>query len=264
MRRILSLLPLLLFCLPSRGERPLRIALVQCHPPGTEVAATLDALEGRILRRCRRADLIVLPELFATGCRMTRGGLGFGRAEAAPYYDTIRSRMSRWAARTGATVVGSAVFCDGERYYNRLIAARPDGSFARYDKHNVFKRGGFTPGEERLTLCCRGVRVVPMICYDLRFGEWSRRSDAADYDLLLYIAAWPASRREEWERLLRERAIENGTCTVGVGFCGTDANGFPFAGASQALLPDGKRRCRAGDRPRIRTVRLPVGTPKSR
>ncbi|MDE5707470.1 MAG: nitrilase [Alistipes sp.] len=264
MLRFLSLLTLLLpLCLPASGARPLRIALVQCQPPGTEVAATLDGIERRI-RRCRRADLIVLPELFATGCRMTRDGIGFSRAEAAPCYDTIRTRMSRWAARTGATVIGSAVFFDGERYYNRLIAAHPDGGFSHYDKHNVFKRGGFSPGEERLTILCRGVRIVPLICYDLRFGQWSRRSDTADYDLLLYIAAWPASRREEWERLLRERAIENGTCVAGVGFCGTDANGFSFAGASQALLPDGRRSYRAGDAPRVRTVRLPVGTPNSR
>lgn len=261
MLRLLSFLSLLLACLSANGARPLRVALVQCPPPGTCVAATLDRLDSRI-RRCRRADLIVLPELFATGCRMTRGGSGFSRAEAAPHYATIRTRMSLWAARTGAIVVGSAVFFDGEHYYNRLIAAHPDGSFSHYDKHNVFKRGGFTPGDRHLTFLCCGVRVVPMICYDLRFGEWSRRSPDTDYDLLLYLAAWPASRRAEWERLLRERALENGTSVVGVGFCGTDANGFPFAGASRAILPDGKIRYRAGDAPCVRTVRLPVPAPK--
>lgn len=258
MRRLFLSILVLIFSLPAEGSRVLRLALIQTPPPGTGVTASLDRIEKEVLR-CRRADLVVLPELFATGCRMKPDGVGLSRSEAALHYDTIRTRMSRWSVRTGASIVGSAVCEEEGLHYNRLIVARPDGTFVCYDKHNVFKRGGFTPGRKRLRFDCHGVRIVPLICYDLRFDEWSRRTPCFDYDLLLYIAAWPASRGDEWDRLLRERARENDIPVVGVNFCGKDADGLSFAGASQVLMPDGRIRYRAGRRSVTKIVRLKIG-----
>ncbi|VFS67523.1 C-N hydrolase family amidase [Raoultella planticola] len=53
----------------------------------------------------------------------------------------------------------------------------------------------------------RGWRILPLVCYDLRFPVWSRNHN--DYDLALYVANWPAPRSLHWQSLLVARAIEN-------------------------------------------------------
>jgi omega-amidase len=75
------------------------------------------------------------------------------------------------------------------------------------------------------------------VCYDLRFPVFSR--NLGDYDLLLYVANWPAVRRSHWRQLLIARAIENQACVVGVNRIGSDPNGIEYAGDSLAIAGDG-------------------------
>ena len=89
----------------------------------------------------------------------------------------------------------------------------------------------------------RGWRICPLVCYDLRFPVFSRNRIIAqregelelDYDLLLYVANWPAPRHEAWRTLLRARAIENLACVVGVNRAGNDGNGHPYLGGSAVI-----------------------------
>jgi omega-amidase len=84
----------------------------------------------------------------------------------------------------------------------------------------------------------RGWRICPLVCYDLRFPVFARnrfdRSNpgALDYDLLVFVANWPAVRQRAWETLLRARAIENLAWVAGVNRVGTDGNGVAHAGGS--------------------------------
>ena len=80
-----------------------------------------------------------------------------------------------------------------------------------------------------------------MICYDLRFPVWSRNK--GDYDCLLYIANWPAPRREAWKILLRARAHENQAYVIGVNRIGEDGNGIVFPGDSVIIDPKGIAIC---------------------
>ena len=79
---------------------------------------------------------------------------------------------------------------------------------------------------------------MPLVCYDLRFPVWSRNCD--EYDLLIYVANWPAARRLAWRSLLQARAIENLAYVVGVNRVGTDGNGLDYAGDSQVVSFDGE------------------------
>ncbi len=125
-------------------------------------------------------------------------------------------------------VVGSVITraADGS-YRNRLYWARPDGSCAHYDKRHLFRMAGehehYAAGEERVLLQIKGWHVRPLVCYDLRFPVWSR--DPHDTDLLLYIASWPAARRNRWNRLLPARGIENLCYVAAVNRIGEDGNG---------------------------------------
>ncbi len=115
----------------------------------------------------------------------------------------------------------------------------PDGSYRHYDKRHLFRMGHehehYAPGTQPLLVELKGWRICPMICYDLRFPVWSRRRAELDYDLLIYVANWPAVRRYPWQTLLKARAIENLSYCVGINRVGDDGNGMAYSGDSVAL-----------------------------
>jgi predicted amidohydrolase len=56
-----------------------------------------------------------------------------------------------------------------------------------------------------------------------------------DYDVLLYLASWPESRKNVWEALLKARAIENLSYVIGVSRVGKDGNRINHAGDSMVF-----------------------------
>ena len=80
-----------------------------------------------------------------------------------------------------------------------------------YDKRHLFRMADehhhYEAGNQRVVFEWRGWRILPLVCYDLRFPVWSRNQN--DYDLALYVANWPAPRSLHWQSLLIARAIEN-------------------------------------------------------
>ncbi|MGI9245733.1 MAG: nitrilase-related carbon-nitrogen hydrolase, partial [Steroidobacteraceae bacterium] len=120
------------------------------------------------------------------------------------------------------------------RHYNRMLFVKPDGTVEHYDKRHLFRLAGeqqhYAAGMQRRLVDYKGWRLCLQVCYDLRFPVWSR--NRGDYDVLLYVANWPARRRVAWSALLRARAIENLCYTVGVNRVGSDGNGASYAGDS--------------------------------
>lgn len=119
--------------------------------------------------------------------------------------------MTRWGRTTGKAVAGSLIVEEEGRYYNRLLFIKPSGERVQSDKRHLFSIGGeganFCPGRERVVVEYGGIRFLLQVCYDLRFPVWSRCRN--DYDAIIYVASWPAGRRDVWRTLLRARAIEN-------------------------------------------------------
>ena len=79
----------------------------------------------------------------------------------------------------------------------------------------------------------------------MRFPEWSRNH--GEYDVAIYIANWPESRRDDWNRLLRERAIENEAYVIAVNCAGADLTGLMYRGESCVIAPDGEVRAKCRD-----------------
>ena len=96
----------------------------------------------------------------------------------------------------------------------------------------------YAPGKERIIVQLNGFNICPQVCYDLRFPVFSRNtqqngSEAVQpYDLLLYVANWPAARSLHWRALLQARAIENQAFVVGVNRIGLDGNDTRYQGDS--------------------------------
>lgn len=71
-------------------------------------------------------------------------------------FDDVRRKMLEWAGKYTAVIVGSTVYEEKSRYYNRLIIAFPDGRCEYYDKRHCFRMGErmniFLPVTGRLCL----------------------------------------------------------------------------------------------------------------
>lgn len=220
------------------------------------------------------SDLYVLPEMWATGFCTEPGA-------AWPDETAVLAWMKRQAAARDCAVAGTmAVRVEGEAAYgamrgaagginlrrNRFCFVRPDGSTDRYDKRNLFVYGGenrtFAPGTERVIAEWRGVRFMLQVCFDLRFPETARNFLSAPYDVLLYAANWPASRRTAWDALLPARAVENQAFVVGVNRTGTDrpsaADAIVYNGGSAAYDACGRCLARLDARPQAVTVNIDV------
>ena len=111
----------------------------------------------------------------------------------------------------------------------------PSG-YLHYDKRHLFSLAGeektYSNGKDKILPTLNGWKILPLICYDLRFPVWSRRTTNANYDLLLYVANWPDKRANAWKQLLPARAIENQSYTVGLNRYGNDGNGIFYSGDS--------------------------------
>jgi len=175
----------------------------------------------------------VLPEMFSTGFSMNSKALAEDNAGAT--VEWLRTQ----AKRLGAAVTGSFIAEDGGKYYNRLVWMFPEGNFATYDKRHLFTYAredqSYSAGDKRLVVEYLGWRICPLVCYDLRFPVWSRndgREDGKYYDVLIYVANWPAPRMNAWKSLLPARAIENQAYVVGVNRVGEDGSNAEYLGNS--------------------------------
>jgi predicted amidohydrolase len=79
-----------------------------------------------------------------------------------------------------------------------------------------------------------------------------------DYDLLLYVANWPAARAYPWKTLLRARAIENLCFVAGLNRVGTDGNGLDYSGDSAVIDFLGHPLSEATDEEVVTTTTLPA------
>ena len=209
------------------------------------------------------ARLVVLSEMYATGFSMKTERIAepVGGPSARFLVDQARAN-DVWVCASVPELEGA-----GERPFNQLVLAGPDGSTHRYAKIHPFSYGGehehYSAGTDFLTVEIDGVRCSFFVCYDLRFADefWAL---AEQTDCFVVPANWPAVRRDHWTTLLRARAIENQAFVVGVNRVG-DGGRLHYSGDSMIVDPFGDVVVQAGDAEmtitahidpeRVRTVR---------
>ncbi len=235
------------------------ISLIQTALHWESPDANRAMLEEKIAEIGQPTDLIVLPEMFTTGFTMAPERV------AEPMGLTTFRWLKQQAARTGAVVTGSYVVRENGHYFNRLVWMQPDGQFSTYDKRHLFRMAGehehYAAGQNRLVVEWKGWRVCPLICYDLRFPVWSRNGgpNGPEFDLLLYVANWPAARSAHWNVLLQARAIENLCYVAGVNRVGEDGTGKAHAGESALFDFRGERLAYQRDSEKMLTKTLDLG-----
>jgi len=218
----------------------LKIALLQADLVWENPSANREHFGNLMNKLSDSADLIILPETFTTGFPVDP------RKFAEKTDGPTLHWMQKMAKKQHSVITGSLLMETQNGFQNTLIWMRPDGSFETYTKRHVFRMGGehesIEPGNVELIVELKGWKIKPLICYDLRFPVWSKNTFSQGvfaYDLLLYVANWPAVRAYPWNQLLIARAIENLAFVVGVNRVGSDPQGVAYDGYSQVIDPRG-------------------------
>ena len=140
----------------------MKIALVQSPLAWGELQENLQNFDKK-MAECEDCDVILLPEMFTSGCMMIKKSaeVAFAAKESvANAYPVVEEKMLAWAKRQHALVMGSTVYRENGKYYNRLIAPFPAGNFRYYYKLLFFIMCGvnehFTPVDRQFTFVFRG------------------------------------------------------------------------------------------------------------
>lgn len=209
----------------------MKVALIQSALVWEDPKLNRDYFEQKINSIEAGTDLIVLPEMFTTGFTM----------QPEPVAETMQGETVVWmqslAKANNCAITGSLVIIEEGNYYNRLLFVFPTGEIQYYNKRHLFTLAGedksYIGGDHKIIIAYKGWKICPLICYDLRFPVFSRNIE--NYDLLIYVANWPKTRINAWDTLLKARAIENMSYTIGVNRLGIDHNNLEYIGHSQIV-----------------------------
>ena len=204
----------------------------------------------------RGADMLLLPELWATGYDLARA-----EQYASALDEGHFALMAGLARAHGLYVAGTALEANpGGLPFNSAAIYGPDGTrIGAYHKIHLWAPLGevehMTPGDAFPTFDLPWGRVALSICYDLRFPELWRRFADAGAQLVLIPAEWPVRRIEHWQLLLRARAVENQFFVAGCNRAGGDRDG-DFGGHSAAVDPWARALVEGGSEPDLLVATL--------
>lgn len=230
----------------------LTVTLVQFSMIWEKPKQNLQKLHLLLRQNVRKTDIIILPEMFSTGFTLN----------VRDNFITMKSPVIKWmreiSVEFNSVICGSLIVKDKKKFSNRFIWIEQDKEIKYYDKRHLFsfvnEDMNFTPGNSKIIINYKGWRILPLICYDLRFPVWSRYNN--DYDMLIYVANWPERRSYAWKSLLVARAIENQSFVIGVNRIGNDNDGIYHSGDSSLIAPDGKTLFTASDNEMVFTAVL--------
>ena len=216
---------------------PLRVGAVQCEIHWNDVSANLELIESFVAKYASEVDLLIFPETITTGFSSEAAKLA-DEEQGATY-----QHLFSLAEQYQVAIMGSYLSRVGEQIQNLVFLIEPDGRVQLQAKRHLFAPGGekefVSPATRRQIFSYQGWRILPVICYDLRFPVWCRNV-ANEYDILIAVANWPRPRREVFRTLLRARAMENLSYAIGVNRVGEDPQGLVYVGDSAILNARGQ------------------------
>ena len=219
----------------------LKVTLIQSNIIWENRDANLEKFSAGLKEINDNPDLIILPEMFATGFTMN-----VEKCAEREDGDTVNF-LKEMAQKKNCVITGTVLIEESGKYFNRLFWMRPDGSYETYDKRHLFRMGKehltMSQGTERKIVELNVWKINLQICYDLRFPVWSKnRYNDGDYeyDLLIYVANWPQVRSSAYKALIPARAIENQCYTIWANRVGLDGNNVFHSGDSMICDPYGK------------------------
>jgi predicted amidohydrolase len=219
----------------------MRTGYFQFDPVFGEVLRNLDVVATRL--DVVEADLIVLPELFATGYQFVSKDEVQGLAESVPDGPTTK-RLIDLARRRRMTIVAGLPERAGGHCFNSAVVVGPKGFMGCYRKTHLFFEETlfFTPGDSGFQVWDIGsAKVGVMICFDWFYPEAARTLALQGADIIahpsnLVLPHCPDS--------MVTRCLENRVFSVTANRIGSESRGgkdrLSFIGMSEVVDPRGR------------------------
>ena len=224
----------------------MRVGFYQFDPQFGEVAKNLDVVTAKLEQA--DADLIVLPELFASGYQFLSQEEAQQLAEPVPDGPTVR-RLVDIAKRRKMHLVAGLPERSGPRCYNSAVVVGPSGFLGCYRKTHLFDEETqcFTPGDSGFLVWDIGsAKIGIMICFDWYYPEAARTLAMLGADIIchpsnLVLPNCPDS--------MPVRCLENRVFAVTCNRIGREARGgkerLTYIGQSEVVTPKGVIQHRA-------------------
>ena len=217
----------------------MKIGYIQTSPTFGDKEANFD--QALMLVGGEKADLIVLPELFATGYTFT------SEKEARNLAEGLEGPTSQFcqglSRKTGAVIVAGFIEQDDDAIYNSSLIVRGGEVLGTYRKiHLYFKeKRWFSPGNEPFKVFeTNDMKIGVMICFDWIFPEAMRTLALKGADVIAHPAnlVLPFCQKASVTRCLENRVFSITANRIGAEKRGEDE--FKFTGQSQITSYDGE------------------------
>ena len=236
----------------------MKVGYIQNNPEfGNKKNNLIEVLE---LSKSIKADLIVLPELFATGYTFVSKEEAVALSEEAD--GMTFDFLSALSQKTDAVIVAGFVEKDKDKIYNSSIIVYQKKLIGVYRKLHLFYKENlwFSPGNLPLKVYnVKDCNIGIMICFDWFFPEVARTLALQNCDVL----AHPANLVLPYcQQSMMTRCIENKIFAVTANRIGNEIRGndnFNFTGASQITSQIGEILSSAAiDKPHVDVVDIDI------
>lgn len=194
------------------------------------------------------AEMAVFPEMSLTGFCMDSHS-----ASVEIDGPEIKQLLEITHGHQILVVIGAGVR-KGSHFFNQSLLIQDGSILASYSKINLFsyakENQSYSPGKQVVLAKYKNAVWMPLICYDLRFGELFSRHAEQVTGAYLVIANWPANRAEHWKTLLRARALDYQTFVIGVNRVGS-GDGLSYSGDSTVFSPTGQQLTNFSDQEQV-------------
>lgn len=212
----------------------MRLAVAQIIS-SADTAANLELIRDYATQaKAAGAALVVFPEA-------AMRAFGHPLAEIAEPLDGPWASSVRTMAKELDIAIVAGMFTPGEggRVRNTLLVTGP-GIDTSYDKIHLFDAFGFAesdsvdPGKAPVTFDVGGTTIGLATCYDVRFPALFTANARAGAQVNIVCASWGAGegKAEQWDLLVRARALDSTTFVVACGQADPASVGIPATGSA--------------------------------
>ena len=211
-----------------------------------KLARLRQAIERAETESGDKLDLVVCPELFASGYNVGEALNERGDAETGATYEAF----AELASELGTAIVYGYPERVGDRLFNAAAFVSASGELLanhrkRLNSPGSFEEDYFAPGESTTQIEFNGLQVAMLICYEVEFPEAVRQAASNGAELVLV----PTALVDQWgvvaDCVVPARAFENGVWVAYANHAGHE-NGFDYLGHSKIVAPDGRIEADAG------------------
>jgi len=217
----------------------MKVGYIQTYPIFGDKEKNFEQINAMISNV--KADLLILPELFATGYTF------ISKKEAKSLAEGLEGQTAQFlkkiSKKTSAIIVGGFIEKDEEKIFNSAMIVSDSEVLGVYRKLHLYYKENlwFSPGNKPLEVYnVKNVNIGIMICFDWIFPETVRSLALLGADIIAHPAnlVLPYCQNAMITRCLENRVFAITSNRIGVEKRGVDD--FKFTGRSQITSYNGK------------------------